>query len=225
MPRILTLDSRNRINADSPNNCQFMLQDTVHASKFELTNFMFANTLYNVTSYNNTLYINGQLIVTVTPKFWNADDFVQELNRQLQIFYEMDEPVVTLDSTSNILSWNLPFGFITRSPLNCILGVIGSPTGSFTTNLFLLGPLQLAFNSPELNCFSYNSIGNTAPVCGVIPVTAGNMQIQYFEPFREWTLDFQPRICFNFLQVNLTDNRNGSPAEGLGEWCCTFIVE
>jgi hypothetical protein len=186
---------------------------------------MFANTLYNVTSYTNTLYIDGVLAATIIPGFWNSDDFAVELNTQLQTFFSTVSNVVTLNSSTNVLTWVLPSGSITTSPVNRILGVIGYPTGSFTTSLFLVGPTQLGFNSPQLQSFSYNNAGQHALVAGVIPVTSGNLDVQFFEPHRnEWMLAFEPRLSFNLFQVNITDNRSGNAAEGLGEWSAVFVV-
>lgn len=221
---ILTLDSRNRINDDYPNNCQFLLQDAIIASKFELTTFQFANTLYNVTSHTNTLYVSGILAATSTPKFWIASDFITDLNTQLKAYFVTVSDVVTLDTSTNILTWVLPAGSITASPMNRILGIVGTPSGSFTTNLFLTGVTVLALMSPQLNTFSYNSYPSTQPVCGVIPVTSGYMTSSYYEPAREWSINFHPRLSFNFLQINWADNRNGHAADGMGEWSASFIV-
>ena len=89
-PSILTLDSRNRINDDYPNNCQFLMQDTVIVRKIELTNFQFANTLYNVTSYSNKLYIGGVLAATMTAKFWtSASDFITNLNTRRHFMLQL----------------------------------------------------------------------------------------------------------------------------------------
>lgn len=222
---ILTLDSRNRTNkSDNPHNSQFLLQDAILASKFELTNFQFSNTLHNVTSSSNTLYVNGVLAATMSTKFWVATDFITTLNGLLKTYFATGSDVVTLDSSTNILTWVLPSGSITNSPMGTILGIIGNPSGSFTSNLFLVGPLQLAVVSPQLQCFSYNSYPTTTRVCGVIPVNSGFMDVQYFEPFREWQLEFLPRISFNFLQLSFMNNQTGQPAYGMGEWSCTFVV-
>ena len=96
MPKtVFTLDSRNRINAGGPVDCQFLLQDTVLLSKMELINFSYANTLFNVTSYSNTLFINGVLAATIIPRFFTALAFVAELNAQLKVFYGTAAEVVT----------------------------------------------------------------------------------------------------------------------------------
>jgi hypothetical protein len=223
-PSVFTLDSRNRTNDDYPNNCQFLLQNTLIASKFELTNFQFANTLYNVTSRNNKLYVSGILAATMTAKFWLAADFVIALNTQLKAYFVTAADVVTLDASTNILTWVLPSGSLTSSTMNRILGLVGTPSGNFTSTLFLVGPTQLALLSDQFNCFSYNSFASTNRVCGIIPVTQGFMQMQFYEPSKDWIVKFEPFISFNNLGIRFVDNCTGYPAEGMGEWCATFIV-
>ena len=89
------------------------MQDTVIVRKIELTNFQFANTLYNVTSYSNKLYIGGVLAATMTAKFWtSASDFITNLNTQLKTFYLTAVDVVTIDTSTNILTWVLPSGLL-----------------------------------------------------------------------------------------------------------------
>ena len=226
-PSILTLDSRNRINDDYPNNCQFLMQDTVIVRKIELTNFQFANTLYNVTSYSNKLYIGGVLAATMTAKFWtSASDFITNLNTQLKTFYVTAVDVVTIDTSTNILTWVLPSGSITsQTTMKRILGLVGTLAGSFTSTLFLVGPTQLALVSNQLNKFFYNSFASTLPVCGIIPVFNGFLQMNYYEPSRGWKFDYGAHwLQFNTLQIGFVDNRTGFPVEGLGEWSCTFVV-
>ena len=62
--------------------------------------------------------------------------------------------------------------------------------GSFTSTLFLVGPTQLALVSNQLNKFSYNSFASTLPVCGIIPVFNGFLQMNYYEPSRGWQFDY-----------------------------------
>jgi hypothetical protein len=201
------------------------MQTGVKASKFELTSFQFANTLFNITSYNNKLYVGGVLAATSTAKFWFASDFITDLNNQLKTFYVTVSDVVTLDSNTNILSWVLPSGSISVSSMNRVLGILGAPSGTFTSTLFLVCPMYLAFMCPQLNVQSYNSFASTAPVCGVIPVLQGFMSMNCFEPKREWQLNFEPRITFNLMEVNIVDNSSGNLAEGMGEWSCCFVVK
>ena len=223
---VLTLDSRNRVNVGQPNNCQFALQDTVMASRFELSNFQFANNLYNIQTGSNNLYISGVLAATSTPQFWVATAYITDLNTQLKTYFATVADVVTLDTSTNKLTWVLPSGSISNnvSSMNRVLGLLGSESGSFTSTLFLVGPLQLGIQSPTLSCSSYNSNGTTAAVLGVIPVNSGFLEVQYYDPDRDWQLKFEPRVSFNLLNIIITDNRTGLVAEGLGEWCAAFVV-
>lgn len=227
MPKsVLTLDSRNRINVGSPNNCQFVLQQTVMASKFELSNFQFANQLYNIQTGSNQLYIGGLLAFTQAPGFYDNATFVSGLNVTLKAFLVLVPDVVVLNTTNNQLTWALGANVITKanSSILRVLGLLGGETGSFTSTLFLVGCLQLAVQSPTLSCFSYNTNGSTAAVLGIVPVNVGYMEVEFYEPDRDWQLEFKPRISFNLLNIIINDNRTGLLAEGLGEWACVFIV-
>ena len=218
----LTLDSRNRIDPTSPNTCKFLMQDGVIGHHFELVSFQFANYLHNVTSTSNKLYISGVLAATITPGYWEATDFVIDLNSKLKTYFVTAVDVVVL-SPSNILTWVLPAGTITASSMNRVLGVIGTPSGSFSTNLFLVGPLQLAFNSQQLQVKSYNSFPNTNWVSGTIPVNSGYLEVQLWEPQRGWQLEFT-QFMFNVLEVTITNAQNAELVN-IGEWSCTFLVK
>lgn len=221
--KVLILDSRNRVNQNSPcNTCQFALQDVIIASKFTLTSFTFANFLYNVTSSSNTLTVDGVLAATITPGFWFASNFVAELNSQLQAFYVTVADVVTLDVNTNTLTWTLPSGSLDGT-MRSILGLIGSPSGNFTSLLYLIGATQLAILCPELQRSSYNSFPSTNPVIGTIPVQSGFMQIQTYEPSRAWEINFEPRVQFNALSMQIMDAHTGEVVN-IGEWSATFVV-
>ena len=77
-PSVLNLDSRSRMDQGDPNTCIFHLQDALNSTKFELTNFTFANILHNVTTTSNTLFVSGVLRVTIQPGLWLAPDFVND---------------------------------------------------------------------------------------------------------------------------------------------------
>jgi len=221
---LLSLDSRNRINRDSsPSSCIFKLQDPVDASRFELTNFSFANTLYNVTSSNNTLYLNDTLAVTIEPGFWPAVDFVSQLEMQLESFIEGEGPYVVLNVALNTLQWTIGSNSITsQSTMSPLLGVFGSKTGTFTTTLFLVSTTALAVTSPQLQTQSYNSFPSTARVCIVVPVNSGYGDFQYWEPNRDAAMEFT-RLQFDTLQMNILDAANGRSVN-MGEWMANFVV-
>ena len=203
------------------------MQDAVLASKFELTNFQYANQLYNVMTGSNMLSISGVVAATSNPEFWTATAYVTDLNTQLQTYYATGSTVVSLNTSTNQLTWTLPSGVVdplNLSTMNRVLGLLGGETGSFTSTLFLVGPLQLAINSQQLNSYSYNSFPSTARICGVIPVNVGYLEVGYFEPFRDWELRFEPRINFNLLNITITDNRTGLLAQGMGEWSAVFVI-
>ena len=182
--------------------------------------------IYLISKQDLTDYVSGVLAATSTPQFWTASAYITDLNTQLKTYFATVSDVVTLDTTNNKLTWVLPSGSIsvTNSTMNRVLGLLGSETGSFTSTLFLVGPLQLGIQSPTLSCLSYNSNGTTAAVLGVIPVNSGFLEVQYYDPDRDWQLKFEPRVSFNLLNIIITDNRTGLLAEGLGEWCCSFVV-
>jgi hypothetical protein len=227
MKTVLTLDSRNRINGGVPNVSKFHLDTSLNITELELTNFTFANFLNNVQTSSNVMSIGGVTAATITPGFYTATAFVLALNTALQAFYVTVADVVTLDATTNVLTWVLPSGSVDTkllSTMNRVLGLNGGETGSFTSLLLLVGPLQLAITSPELSRFSYNTNGTTFAILGIIPVNSAHLQVQYQEPFRDWSLKFRPVCTCNELTIEVRDNRTGLFAENMGEWCCTFVT-
>ncbi len=220
----LMLNSRNRINTtNDPSSCVFKLQDTINASKFELTHFSFANILYNVTTQNNTLYINGDLAVTVTPGFWTAASFISEVETQLESFFEDAGPFVVLNVGLNTLSWTLDENSITSSPMNSLLGVFGVKSGDFTTTLFLVSTTGLCVTCSQLQAQSYNSYPNTQRVSLYIPINSGYGDWQIFEPSRsDASLEFT-QLQFDTIQFNVSDSTTGAKIN-MGEWQANFIV-
>ena len=225
----LCIDSRNRINtSDAPNTCTFLLQQGIFMNRFELQHFTFANRMENVTSGKNTLFLNGVLAATIQAKFWNALDFVENINNQLKVFLASATDIVTLNADNNTLTWSLNSATITNSPLKSVLGIIGQPTGSFITNLFLVGTVSIGFSSPQLSNYSLNTtlgpdVSNTAIISFVIPVESGFLQVQTYKSKRGCVLQFDTKTSFNVLQVYLTDV-NSNTAINIGEWSCNFLV-
>jgi len=135
MKRILSLDSRNRTNTtDSANNCTWQLQDTISAAKFELTNFQFAiqcHLLRKQTLHWRSFGCNNYAWLLECRRICNRTQHT------IKAFYATVSNVVTLDSSTNILTWVLPSGSITsESTLLRILGILATTSGSFTSNLF-----------------------------------------------------------------------------------------
>lgn len=222
---LLSIDSRNRINTTSaPNSCIFKLQTALNASRFEVLSFSFGNTLYNVTSSTNKLYINGVLAATTTPGFWAAAAFVTDLETQLETFYGGGSGYVAYNATTNVLTWNLGGGqsISSGTTMNSILGIIGVPVNSFTSNLFLVGATALSIQCPQLQCFSYNSFDSTARVSIVIAVDSGYGSFQVSYPKRGSELQFS-KLQADTLQFTITDARNDQLVN-IGEWNLIFLV-
>ena len=112
----------------------------------------------------------------------------------------------------------------TDSPIKSLLGIIGQPTGSFTSILFLVGCMQISFSSPQLSSYSLNTslggnVSNTAMTSFVVP----SESVQIYQPKRGCILQFDPKTSFNVLQVYLTDSYTNAPIS-VGEWSCNFLV-
>jgi len=223
---ILYVDSRNRVNVNQePSSCHFQLQQGVQLSNAKLVHFQFGNTLFNITSQNNTLFIDGMLAATITPKFWFAQDFVDELNLQLKTFFSSESDIVTFDSETNKLNWNLS-GTILYSPMNNVLGITSATTGTFQSSLFLATCMTLGLNIQQLEQQTFNTTfayaANISRPSFVVPVTSGYLEMQSTKLKQYMT--FNPPNFFNVLDVYITDAATNQRVN-VGEWCATFVVE
>ena len=223
------IDSRNRTNFDQhPNTCHFQLQNGVLVTQAQLMSFSFTNLFYNITTQNNVIYIDNQIAATIQPKFWNASDFVSELNSQLKTFLNQESDVVTLDTNSNELNWTLADHTITYSSMINVLGITNNTSGIFTSQLTLFGPLTVLIDCAQLNQRTFNTTfgfaANTNQYLFGIPVNSSYLEVQNFQPDSKYVQYYDPGLLINTLDITFRDQATGQLLN-IGEWSMILEIQ
>jgi hypothetical protein len=133
----------------------------------------FSNTVHNIRfGQNDTLLIstdNGvsfSALTYIQSGFYSNTEYVSVVNTYLQTLSGVVSTCVTLNETTNALSWTLPTGMYIdglNSNSKNILGLADvNLAGTFTSKLFLASPMSISFVCPQLqstyNVFSSDSL-------------------------------------------------------------------
>ncbi len=236
----LHLDSRARRADSTVYDARFDLPRPLqNVRRLRVKSVQFVNTFYNLNESNNVLATSAGF-VTVTPQQWGGSELVAEINLQLNLLYGTSGVVyVSLDQTTNVLSWTL--GSVvtidaTNSTMRQVLGLDAkSYTGPavFTSQLYLALPQYVAFSSSQLfssldNIFpGHGTNDQFQPVC-TIPVEVGYLSTQTYQPSyeRQQTLSGPGSLgtTISTIDIQVRDPYTRRPITELSHWALILEI-
>ena len=228
--RHIYIDSRSR-HLGIPASCQFLLNRTLHdVNSIQVRSFTFANTIYNIDMFNNQLKFiigNTQVIITVPPKFYTGQEFVDKLNVVIRDMTGFDTNAVSL--RNNTLVWTIGQARIEGGSMSDVIGqFFPTMTGTFETPLTLSSPAAIAVTCKEVQS-SAEHITTTKVHAAYTPLllsslTRGYGNLEVYEPQTVYLENFNMHAT-DSLSFKLTDPRTGRVLDEITSWSMIIRVQ
>ncbi len=181
-PQRLLIDSRDRTNQSTLDNCTFLLDKPIVATEKCRVDFVLLfNTMFNVTSQNNGFVFDG-VNRTVPRGYYTSSSIVVAMDTLLK---SIDAATgVVYNSSTGIASWTLGSHILTPSAMSAILGTT-TCTGIFSSFINTSYPQIVQFYSPELSTDSQRTTNRTsvdATPFLIVPLFASYNSLNYYQP-------------------------------------------
>ena len=229
--RHIYIDSRSR-HLGVPASCQFLLNRTLHnVDSIQVRSFTFANTIYNIDDYNNQLvFVAGfdtKYTITIQPKFYTGQEFVDKLNVVIRDVTGFDTNVVSL--RNNTLLWTIGRARIEGGSMSDVIGqFFPTMTGTFETPLTLSSPAAIAVTCKEIQSAAEH-ISTSKVYAAYTPLllsslTRGYGNLEVYEPQTLYLENFNIHAT-DTLSFKLTDPRTGRLLDEITSWSMIIRVQ
>ena len=228
--RHIYIDSRSRY-LGIPASCQFLLNRTLHnVDVIQVRSFTFANTIYNIDEYNNQLVfvigIDTKYTITIPPKFYTAQEFVDKLNMVIRDVTGFDTNAVSL--RNNTLMWTIGPTRIQGGSMSDVIGqFFPTMTGTFETPLTLSSPAAIAVTCKEVQShaehITTSKLHTAYTPLLLSSLTRGYGNLEVYEPQTVYAENFNMHAT-DRLSFSITDPRTGRVLDEITAWSMIIRV-